>query len=351
MTLAVGLAAHRYHYRTLLLARGRTDGRRPAPDSRTVTDLWPLVVDRRRRHAQSVERRRQRLPADGAGGARARRRRSPSHRGVRALRARRHACRRAGLARGRRAGADRRARPAGRQRASLQRHVRRCTRCSASSAAFLYRGLPRSLASSATGRRRRSARSRRAVVTLAALFSLDAFGGGFVVQSLVALWLYQRFGLSLATAGTLFFATGVLSALSYLVAVAHREAHRARQHDGLHAPARQPLPRRDRRSRRRQPVVIALLCAAQPALADGRADAQLLRDGHRDARGAPGGGERHGRAAQPRVRREPVRSQATCSRCRPSAGRSSLAGALKIVYDLLLLANFRHIRPPEEIGR
>ena len=55
--------------------------------------------------------------------------------------------------------------------------------------------------------------------TLAALFSLDAFGGGFVVQSLIALWLYQRFDLSLAAAGTIFFATGVLSAFSYLVAV------------------------------------------------------------------------------------------------------------------------------------
>ena len=62
------------------------------------------------------------------------------------------------------------------------------------------------------------AQSKRIVYTLAALFSLDAFGGGFVVQSLLALWLFQRFGLSVASAGAIFFWTGVLSAFSYLVA-------------------------------------------------------------------------------------------------------------------------------------
>src|SRR5205823_9228667 len=61
--------------------------------------------------------------------------------------------------------------------------------------------------------------SRGTVYTLAALFSLDSFGGGFVVQSLLALWLFERFQLSVATAGTIFFWMGVLSACSYLVAV------------------------------------------------------------------------------------------------------------------------------------
>jgi MFS family permease len=61
--------------------------------------------------------------------------------------------------------------------------------------------------------------SRRIVFTLAALFSLDAFAGGLIVQSLLALWLLERFALSIAAAGVIFFWTGVLSALSYLVAV------------------------------------------------------------------------------------------------------------------------------------
>jgi MFS family permease len=61
-------------------------------------------------------------------------------------------------------------------------------------------------------------KSRKTVYALAALFSLDAFGGGFAVQSLIALWLFHRFELSLVAAGTIFFWTSILAAFSYLVA-------------------------------------------------------------------------------------------------------------------------------------
>ncbi len=59
--------------------------------------------------------------------------------------------------------------------------------------------------------------SRSIVWKLAAVFSVDQFGGGFAVQSLVALWLYQRFDLSPALAGQIFFVAGLLAAGSYLV--------------------------------------------------------------------------------------------------------------------------------------
>jgi MFS family permease len=60
--------------------------------------------------------------------------------------------------------------------------------------------------------------SRGMVYKLAGLFSLDAFAGGFVVQSLLALWLFKRFGISLSAASLFFFWTSVLSALSYPLA-------------------------------------------------------------------------------------------------------------------------------------
>ena len=53
---------------------------------------------------------------------------------------------------------------------------------------------------------------------LAALFSLDAFAGGFVVQSLLALWLFQRFDLSLEAASVYFFCSNLLGAFSFPVA-------------------------------------------------------------------------------------------------------------------------------------
>ncbi len=60
--------------------------------------------------------------------------------------------------------------------------------------------------------------SRGVVLRLSALFMLDAFGGGFIVQSLLAYWFQRRFGLDLASLGTLFFVANLLAAGSSLVA-------------------------------------------------------------------------------------------------------------------------------------
>jgi predicted MFS family arabinose efflux permease len=54
------------------------------------------------------------------------------------------------------------------------------------------------------------------VLRLSALFSIDSFGGGFVVQSLLVLWLFRRFDLSTGTAASVFFFAGLLSAFSQL---------------------------------------------------------------------------------------------------------------------------------------
>ncbi len=59
--------------------------------------------------------------------------------------------------------------------------------------------------------------SRAVVLRLAALFSVDSFGGGFVVQSLLVLWLYRRFHLDERTTAAVFFAAGILSAFSQIL--------------------------------------------------------------------------------------------------------------------------------------
>lgn len=61
--------------------------------------------------------------------------------------------------------------------------------------------------------------SRPLVLRLAALFALDSFGGGFVLQSFVAWWLHQRFGADERVLGGVFFGTNLLSGLSGLAAV------------------------------------------------------------------------------------------------------------------------------------
>jgi MFS family permease len=54
------------------------------------------------------------------------------------------------------------------------------------------------------------------VLRLTALFALDSFGGGFAVQSILALWLFERFAFSIAEAGALFSAMSLLAAFSQL---------------------------------------------------------------------------------------------------------------------------------------
>ena len=67
-------------------------------------------------------------------------------------------------------------------------------------------------------------RSRGIVARLSALFALDAFAGGFVLQSVMAYWFHVRFGANVAVLGSLFFGANLLAAASALLA--HRIANR-----------------------------------------------------------------------------------------------------------------------------
>jgi MFS family permease len=60
--------------------------------------------------------------------------------------------------------------------------------------------------------------SRSVVLRLSGLFALDAFGGGFVVQSFAAYWFYLRFGVEPATLGAIFFGANIFAGISALLA-------------------------------------------------------------------------------------------------------------------------------------
>lgn len=83
---------------------------------------------------------------------------------------------------------------------------------------FLYRTLPNHQVHEQAAPPTPLGPSRAIVVKLAALFSVDAFAGGLLVNTLLALWLFERFDLSLAAAGNFFFWAGLLSAGSQLAA-------------------------------------------------------------------------------------------------------------------------------------
>jgi MFS family permease len=74
-------------------------------------------------------------------------------------------------------------------------------------------GNPSSLASSTT---KIAPESKRIVAKLTALFSLDAFGGGFLTDALVAYWFFRRFGIGEESLGLVFFTVHILNAVSHL---------------------------------------------------------------------------------------------------------------------------------------
>src|SRR5204863_8079687 len=61
-------------------------------------------------------------------------------------------------------------------------------------------------------------RSRGIIAKLSALFALDSFAGGLVVQSILAWWFYRRFGLSPAVLGSIFFGANILAGIAALAA-------------------------------------------------------------------------------------------------------------------------------------
>jgi MFS family permease len=62
-------------------------------------------------------------------------------------------------------------------------------------------------------------RSRNVVIKLSALFALDAFAGGLVIQSMIAYWFHIKFGVDSGTLGSIFFGANILAGISALLAV------------------------------------------------------------------------------------------------------------------------------------
>jgi MFS family permease len=188
--------------------------------------------------------------------------------------------------------------------------------------------------------------SRSMVYRLAALFSLDAFAGGFVVQSLLALWLFQKFELSVAAASVFFFWAGVLAAFSHPVAA--RIANRVGLVNTMvftHIPS--------------SVCLIAAAFSSDVRLALGllltrSALSQMdvpTRTSYVMAVVTPA--ERTAAASVTAVPRSLASSISPAFAgmllTLPFAGLPLvLCGSLKIIYDFVLLYSFRHIKPPEE---
>jgi MFS family permease len=188
--------------------------------------------------------------------------------------------------------------------------------------------------------------SRKTVYKLAALFSVDAFAGGFVAQSLLVLWLFQKFDLSLSAAGLFFFWASTLSAFSYPVA-----AWLAKRIGLVNTMVFTHIPS----------SVFLILAAFSPnvyvalgLLLLRSALSQMdvpTRTSYVMAVVTP--------AERPAAASVTAVPRSLASAISPAIAGALLTtafsglplvicGALKIAYDLALLFSFRHIKPPEE---
>jgi MFS family permease len=209
-----------------------------------------------------------------------------------------------------------------------------------------YRALPRAQHAEVKRAVAPLGASRGVVYKLAALFSIDAFAGGFVAQSLVALWLFQRFGLSLSAASTFFFAASVLSAFSFPAA-----AWLAKRF-GLvntmvytHVPSSLCLI-----AAAFAPSLVVVLALLLVRAALSQMDVPT-RTSYVMAVVTPE--ERPAAASVTTVPRSLASSLspalAGLMLGTPYAGLPFvICGVLKIAYDAALLLSFRHIKPPEE---
>jgi MFS family permease len=188
--------------------------------------------------------------------------------------------------------------------------------------------------------------SKRIVYRLAALFSLDSFGGGFVITAMVVLWLQRRFELSLAVSGVVFFWSGVLSAFSALVAVQiARRIGLVNTMVFTHLPANALLiltafmPN----------AWLAVTCLlGRAALSQMDVPARtsyvmaVVTPDERPAAASVTNVPRSLSAALPPIAAGWMLSQSTFG------WPLIIGGVVKALYDLLLLVQFRGVRPPEE---
>jgi MFS family permease len=188
--------------------------------------------------------------------------------------------------------------------------------------------------------------SRSVVYKLAALFSLDAFAGGFVVQSLLVLWLFQKFDMSLGAASIFFFWTTVLSAFSYpLAAWIAKRIGLVNTMVFTHIPSSLCL-------------IFAAFSSSLPVALGFLLVRSALSQMDVPTRSS------YVMAVVTPPERPAAASVTAVPRSLASSLSPALAGALfsasflalplilcgtlKIIYDVALLFSFRHIKPPEE---
>jgi MFS family permease len=192
-------------------------------------------------------------------------------------------------------------------------------------------------------------RSRPTVLRLSALFSIDAFAGGFVPQSLMAYWFHLQYGVEPGLLGAIFFAANLLAAASSL------SAARISARFGLvntmvftHLPSNVLLILVPLMPNLPLAILVLLLRFSLSQMDVPTRQSYVMAVVDPDERSAAAGVT--GIARTTGAALSPALSAPLVASANLAAVPFYLAGGLKIVYDLLLYRAFRAVRPPEERG-
>ncbi len=214
-------------------------------------------------------------------------------------------------------------------------------------AAILYASLsPEIEAAPSAPARRPLERSRAIVLKLSALFSLDSFGGGFTVQSLLALWLFKRFDMSVAAAGSFFFFAGLCGALSQFASslIAARFG-RINTMVFTHLPANACLILAGIAPNLHLVIALLLLRALLSSMDVPARQSYVMAVVPPEERAAAAGVTNVPRGLASAFSPLPAGLMLDYS---VFGWPLICAGSLKLIYDLLLLRQFRHVLPPDE---
>jgi MFS family permease len=192
-------------------------------------------------------------------------------------------------------------------------------------------------------------RSRAVVLKLSALFALDAFAGGFVLQSFVAYWFHVRFGANAATLGIIFFAANLLAGVSALAAAAMaRRVGLVNTMVFTHVPSNLLLilvPLMPTLSLAIAVLLLRFSISQMDVPARQSYTAAVVDPDERSAAaGVTGVARTAGASFAPVFAGQLLGG--------PTVGGAAfvVAGVLKLIYDGLLYKMFRALRPPEEVS-
>jgi MFS family permease len=193
-------------------------------------------------------------------------------------------------------------------------------------------------------------KSKKVVLRLAGLFSLDAFAGGFVIQSIVAFWFFKRYGVEPAVLGGIFFGANLLAGISALLAA--RIARRIGLVNTMvftHLPSNLLLILVPLMPTLPLAILVLLLRFSISQMDVPTRQSYVIAVVEPDERSAAAGIANIARTTGAAI--APLFTGLLLGSAALMSLPFIISGSLKVIYDLILYRSFQTVKPPEEVKK